>query len=420
MKLKKNPSITFSRFNDTSLNDTWLCTIPANNGKEIRITIPEKVKKFIELFQVGNDLPSILGNKSINNVEFNSYSKLIDELLVPMGILLSAGNNFKAPELKKEKPGHMQIQLPVIKPSVVNFFSQLTQFMFKKSFFIIAVVLCFFYQIKFYTSTAPFNNELWDLSALEQIQILSIVAFGLFFHELGHAAAAFKYGCRKVELGIGWYICFLVFYAELSEAWRLNRKERVIIDAGGMYFQSIFTTLLILIYIQESSKVIFYAVTMLNISFIWNLNPFFRMDGYWIASDALGISNLRDSAKKEMVRIISTPFEKKEIVNTHLNSKSKKLLFAYTLFSNIFFIYMLYYFSKKFASSITQELPKIFNNLEVNIFSRLNMLEIMVLLFGNLFQIMLVCFFSIFIYRAIQSLLNWIKLIYSLLKSKKT
>lgn len=421
MKLKTNPSLVFSNFNDSSIEQSWLCAIPTSDGKYIRITIPGKVKKLIESFNVESDLSTFYKNQNITKEEINSYKKLIDEVLVPKGILLSEKNNFCVPTLTKEKPTHMQMQLPIVKPRVVNFFAASTQFFLSRAFFIVAFILCIYCQINFYVFLAPSHYDLWGLTALEQIKILAIVAFGLFFHELGHAAAAFKYGCKKVELGIGWYICFLVFYAELSEAWKLKRKERVIIDAAGMYFQAIFTGLLIFLYMNENSNVIFYAVTMLNISFIWNLNPFFRMDGYWIASDILGISNLRDSANKELRRIIVKTFtDPPPPEKSQLTTKSKSFLLIYTLLSNTFFLYMIYFIFQKLIHSLYYEIPERLKGLNLNSLTRLNFPELIVLLFSNIFQIMMVCFFTYFIFKAILSCLNWSRVIISLLKSKRT
>ena len=34
------------------------------------------------------------------------------------------------------------------------------------------------------------------------------------------------------------------------------------------------------------------------ISFIYDLNPFFKFDGYWITSDILGVPNLREKTKE--------------------------------------------------------------------------------------------------------------------------
>lgn len=421
MKLKTNSSIIFSKFNDSTIDESWLCTIPTSNGKDIRLTIPGKVKKFIESFRYETDLLTFFKGQNITGAEINSYELLISEVLVPKGILLSSENEYEPPNLIKEKPGHMQMQLPVIKPRAVNILAALTQFLLNKVFFIVAVIFCIYCQIDFYLFLAPSHYNLWGLTALEQIQILAIVALGLFFHELGHAAAAFKYGCKKVELGIGWYICFLVFYAELSEAWQLRRKERVVIDAAGMYFQTIFTGLLIFLYMHENSNVIFYAITILNISFIWNLNPFFRMDGYWIASDILGISNLRDSANKELRRIIVKIFtDIPPPEKSQLTAKNRSFLFIYTLLSNTFFLYMIYFISQKLAYSVYYEIPEKLKTLNWSFLTGLDLLEIIVLFFSNLFQIMMVCFFMYFILKAIQSSLNWSKVIISLIRSKRS
>jgi putative peptide zinc metalloprotease protein len=144
------------------------------------------------------------------------------------------------------------------------------------------------------------SGEFSTLSAAftwkESITVVFLIAAGLIFHELGHATAAFYYGCRRVDIGIGWYIYFIVFYAELSESWQLKPEKRLLIDSAGGYFQSVFGVALWLIYLLTEQYVFLHTAAMLALYSAFNLNPFFRMDGYWIASDFFKITNLRDTA----------------------------------------------------------------------------------------------------------------------------
>ena len=40
-------------------------------------------------------------------------------------------------------------------------------------------------------------------------------------------------------MGVGLYLFRPVFYTDLSNAWKLNRKKRIVTDLGGIYFQVI-------------------------------------------------------------------------------------------------------------------------------------------------------------------------------------
>jgi hypothetical protein len=123
-------------------------------------------------------------------------------------------------------------------------------------------------------------------------------------HELGHAAAARKLGCRHGDLGFGLYLVFPVLYMELDDAWRLPRRDRAIIDAAGLYAQLLFALAIAGVatlwhpLLPAALGLMILTVT----SLLANLNPLFRFDGYWLISDLLGIPNLRRASMATAAR----------------------------------------------------------------------------------------------------------------------
>lgn len=114
-------------------------------------------------------------------------------------------------------------------------------------------------------------------------------------HELGHAAACRRFGCRHGNLGFGLYLVFPVLYMEVDETWRLSRNERAIVAAAGMYFQLLFGAgVLAAGYLHPPFLPLAAgAAGIVCLDLATNLNPIFRFDGYWLVSDLLGIPNLR-------------------------------------------------------------------------------------------------------------------------------
>jgi putative peptide zinc metalloprotease protein len=112
-------------------------------------------------------------------------------------------------------------------------------------------------------------------------------------HEFGHAAALRAAGERPGALGVGVYAVWPVFFADVQRAWRLPRRGRVIVDLGGIYFQSLaavgFAALAILARDPAAAR----AFVLVDLAVIANLNPFLRLDGYWLASDLSGTRDLR-------------------------------------------------------------------------------------------------------------------------------
>lgn len=185
-----------------------------------------------------------------------------------------------------------------------------------------------------------FSSQSSAFTWQESIAVVLIIAMGLVFHELGHATAAYFYGCRRVDIGIGWYIYFIVFYAELSESWNLKPEKRLFIDAAGGYFQSVFGVALWLIYLFTDQYIFFHAATMLALYSAFNMNPFFRMDGYWIASDYFKITNLRETAFLFIKKTFAQPGY---FVTSLKNSRNDRTVRVTTIYSTSMFIFYLFF-----------------------------------------------------------------------------
>lgn len=123
-------------------------------------------------------------------------------------------------------------------------------------------------------------------------------------HEFGHAAAAYRCGCRHVEIGIGQYLHMTVLYTDLSEAWRLPRRQRILIDLGGLYLQTVLLcTLVVLARVLGHWHAPSALFVLNDIMVIVTLNPFLRMDGYWVCADLIGVPNLRAESIAELQRL---------------------------------------------------------------------------------------------------------------------
>ena len=109
------------------------------------------------------------------------------------------------------------------------------------------------------------------------------------FHEFGHASAL-QYGGGQVRgMGVGFYLLFPAFYADITDSYRLGRWARMRADVGGFYFHLIFTLGLIVLYLISGQTFLLFAVVLINLNIIFQCLPFVRMDGYWVLADVTGI-----------------------------------------------------------------------------------------------------------------------------------
>ena len=67
--------------------------------------------------------------------------------------------------------------------------------------------------------------------------MLAVASAG--FHELGHAAACRYGGATPGGMGMGIYIVWPAFYTDVTDAYRLPRRDRLRVDLGGLLLQRV-------------------------------------------------------------------------------------------------------------------------------------------------------------------------------------
>lgn len=136
-----------------------------------------------------------------------------------------------------------------------------------------------------------------------------LAGYGLFLvsclaHEFGHAGACKRMGVRPGSIGVALYLVFPAFYSDVTRIWRLKRGQRVAVDVAGIYVQCLCAAVYLLVYVQTHAAAWYIAIAFIVAAVLIDLNPLFRFDGYWIVSDALGISELHAQAGSMLRRLI--------------------------------------------------------------------------------------------------------------------
>lgn len=121
-------------------------------------------------------------------------------------------------------------------------------------------------------------------------------------HELGHAFAAWRLGCRVASMGVAFLVMFPVLYTDTTDAWKLrSRRSRLRIVTAGVraeLYLALLATFLWGVLPDGSlrSAAFFVATTSWVTSVLVNISPFLRFDGYYAFSDILGVENLQQRA----------------------------------------------------------------------------------------------------------------------------
>ncbi|WP_306224536.1 HlyD family efflux transporter periplasmic adaptor subunit [Bosea beijingensis] len=121
-------------------------------------------------------------------------------------------------------------------------------------------------------------------------------------HELGHAYMAVRFGCAIPTMGIAFVVLTPMPYTDVTDAWRLqDRRQRLLIDSAGMLVELGIAAIATLLwsFLPDGplrSMAFMLATVGWLMSLAVNLNPFMRFDGYYLASDIVGIENLQPRA----------------------------------------------------------------------------------------------------------------------------
>jgi len=204
------------------------------------------------------------------------------------------------------------------------------------------------------------HSSLTHISNAGSLWVLFLCLGSVLCHEFGHAAAVSRYGGQPGHIGFGLYLLLPSFYADVSEVWKFRRKERMVVDLGGVYFQQLSFVVFGLIGHYFSAPEFFVVCYFIDLMAWLNLNPVFRFDGYWFLVDYLALPNLYQHARKYMAyqirRALGYPAKAVTVPRTHWY---KYWIFVvYALVCNLFLIAVVW-FSYRYLTGLFHGLPKL-------------------------------------------------------------
>lgn len=124
------------------------------------------------------------------------------------------------------------------------------------------------------------------------LTLLGLVLAATLLHEFGHAAGCHYGGGRPGAIGAGLYLWVPVFWTEVTDAYRLDRRGRLRTDLGGIYFNALFIVLATGGFALTGWAPLAAAALVNNVFIPQQLIPFVRLDGYYLLGDLTGVPNL--------------------------------------------------------------------------------------------------------------------------------
>lgn len=318
--------------------------ILCNSAYKHYLKINKEVYVLMSIIDGKTDLKKIstkFSDEIGKNITSEFIYKLLYEKLIKYGILKGFDERVK----RYQKPAYLNLSFIIINEKILLKFVKFFHFLFEKKtaffvilFSIVNVAILFALYIDLYQS---FNLQ------KSLIYVFIIMALSVTFHEIGHATSASFFGANPGGIGGGFYLFTPVYFADVTDIWRLSKRQRIIVNLSGMYFELIFCSILSLVAFLLGQHLLMIIAIVVCLHTFFNLNPFLRSDGFWILSDLTNKPNLFYHAidkVKDLYRII-----RGKKVNW---GKFDYFLFIYGLISLSFVFIFLYYVLFQNSNSI--------------------------------------------------------------------
>lgn len=279
-------------------------------GPSCHLKLTENAMAIIELMDGNFTNTEIVHTLNAHGIRItmNDLEYFISNFLIPNNILVGEENkSIKVNDYK------LWFHLPIIESKRFNFLYKILKVMMNKPIVIITlttITLCVICSAYFLLN---YNENFID--KINSLQIILLVYFSMFIHELGHATAAYKYGISVGKMGVGIYLIYFIFFIDMTNTWKLDRKKRMINDLSGIYFQLFLIVPLFIVFLLTNSISLLCSIIIILCVSLMNLIPFLRMDGYWLLTDYLSIQNVRIKAFSSIKHIF---IELKKMRNSKL------------------------------------------------------------------------------------------------------
>ena len=217
---------------------------------------------------------------------------LLDGRLRPLGLVLMTDGS--SPELRKANP------LLALRPRIVVSRPELTRRItapFAALFNPVLVVITTLvfagvgYWVLFDKGLASAAYDAFQQPGLLlAVFAISIVSAG--FHEFGHAAALRRGGGTPGAIGAGLYLIWPAFFTDVTDGYRLSRRDRIRTDLGGLYFNALVSLAMYGIWLGTRWDGLLLVIAAQILQMIRQLPPLVRFDGYHLLADVTGVPDL--------------------------------------------------------------------------------------------------------------------------------
>jgi putative peptide zinc metalloprotease protein len=301
--------------------------------------MPASVVAVLRRMDGRRDLQTILdavddAPRALSSVQ--DWLKLLDGFCVPRGIVTKLGAApIPPPPVPHNGARYLLARIPLLRHNVVYAIASRLTWLFSLRIAAVTIAASAVAHLWFYGwGISAFGIRIEKLEGSQFLVFVVMAIAAAMVHEFGHAAALARFGCRRLEIGVGWYIWQPVLYTDVSEAWRLGRLERALVDIGGIYFHLFAQFALLALFVAAGWREALFAFLAVDAVLALSLNPFLRMDGYWLLADLWGFWSPAKQCRTLLRRMWNESRRSKSLPSA---SSQEWLLIAYVVATVAFF-----------------------------------------------------------------------------------
>lgn len=281
------------------------------------------------------------------NITKEEFEGLVQNTFKGLNILSGQeGTPFK-------KSSYLTLKVPLLNARIAGWLASPFSILFRSFFFWPSLISAFF--LNAIVSVSFFRQGMPSITTVDVILTSILVGASMLIHELGHIAACRQFGIKHGAIGFGFYFVFPVVYADITKVWNATKTQRIIANAGGIYTELIYSSVLLLFYAFTKDNTFLLASFTIFIKAATELNPFLRCDGYWLLSDITNTPNLMQRSSQALRELISIKTSLKNYGRlTFFKERRSVLLMFYGLANTLLLTWYLIYVVVNFHVGILQ------------------------------------------------------------------
>lgn len=216
------------------------------------------------------------------------------------------------------------------------------RFCYTPQFLVLSAALIFFATCLTVIGWSDIRADLSRLYRLSSIPLFLLVSFGLAAaHEFAHGLTCKRFRGEVHELGFLLIYFTPSFYTNVSDAWLFPEKaKRLLVGFAGPYFELFLWSLATLAWrvTDVDTRINYVALLVMTLSGIktlFNLNPFIKLDGYYLLSDYLELPNLRKRSFRYVGGLVKRVVGVGQRIVTDPSPRERRIYLAYGLMGSV-------------------------------------------------------------------------------------